>query len=160
MSPRALKRRLIGAGERDLPDRGRRLRLLERQRCPCAKRSTCRPSAIAPEDTTITCLPALRQRQPRRRPAISSHAALSCAAGTVDQQARADPDHDARALAHSARASCGRRVSSARSMPVVGLDHAVRRLRLADGHSRHRIAQKTPRRAGFGLNIWRAVKQH
>ena len=46
-----------GARQRDLADRGRGLAVLELELCPSAGRRRVRPSAIAPDETTITSAP-------------------------------------------------------------------------------------------------------
>jgi hypothetical protein len=48
---------LVGLGEPDLADRGGGLALLERERAPFGRPSMRRPSAIEPEETSITALP-------------------------------------------------------------------------------------------------------
>ena len=94
---------LVGVGETDLPDRGRGLALLQRERT-FGQPELWRPSAMEPEETSTTSLPALA------RPATSSISDVShaCLSAPFDRSARsAEPilTTTRRATAHSGRAT-------------------------------------------------------
>ena len=84
---------LVGMGEADLADRGGSL-VSSSSSGRLGSPSACRPSAMAPEETSTTSLPA-RARLATSSMSEASQARLRCPRGAVGEQRGADLDDDA-----------------------------------------------------------------
>ena len=108
---------LVGMGEADLPGGRRRLLFLQAQGLAWVRPRWRRPTAMAPEDTSNTSCAAAALAPLRRRSGRRASRGGYGASGLVDQQGRADLDHQAAGLCQVCHAVRGRALRSWPEVP-------------------------------------------